>query len=197
MAVAEGLQRRDQVLSVAARLFSERGYRGTSMQHLAESLGILRGSIYAHIASKEDLLFEIVDRGADRFITRMEEVIASEVSPEVKLQKAIEAHVTTVAEHLEASTVFLNDWKFLSPERRDEIQAKRDLYEELIREIVEEGIEWGVFDESLDAKFASLLVLSAVNWIYQWFDPTGEFTPQQIAQTFSAMILDGFKGRNE
>lgn len=183
------------MLSVAARLFSERGYHGTSMQHLAEGLGILRGSLYAHIASKEDLLFEIVDRGADRFITRMEEVLASDDAPEIKLHKAIEAHITTVTEHLEASTVFLNDWKFLSPERRDEIQAKRDLYEELIREIVEEGIEWGVFDENLDAKFAAVLVLSVVNWLYQWFDPNGTSSPQQIAETFSSMILEGFRGR--
>ncbi|MGH2811190.1 MAG: TetR/AcrR family transcriptional regulator [Actinomycetota bacterium] len=195
MSLAARHARRDQVLEVAARQFSNRGYHGTSMQNLAEGLGILRGSIYAHISSKEDLLYEIVNRGADRFITRLEEVIASDAPPEDKLRGAIEAHVSTVAEHMEASTVFLNDWRFLSPERRGEIQAKRDLYEELMREIVDEGIEWGAFDNGVDSKFAGILVLSAVNWLYQWYDPEGSLSSQEIAGRMSDMILNGLRAR--
>lgn len=196
MALAERTHRRDQLLQVAARLFSERGYNGTSMQHLAERLGILRGSLYAHIASKEDLLYEILNRGADRFITRMEEVVASDASPDEKLRRAVGAHIATVAEHMDASTVFLNDWRFLSGERRDEILAKRDLYEALVREIVEEGLEWGMFDEDLDPKFAALLVLSVVNWLYQWYQPDGPSSPEEITAVLSEMILDGLRGRN-
>ncbi|MGH9194253.1 MAG: TetR/AcrR family transcriptional regulator [Acidimicrobiia bacterium] len=194
MALAEREHRRDQLLDLASRLFSLRGYHGTSMQHLAEGLGILRGSIYAHIASKEDLLFDIVDRGADRFISRMEEVVASEATPEDKVRMALVAHMTTVAEHMEASTVFINEWRFLSDERRLEILAKRDLYESLVREIVEEGIEWGTFPESIDPKFATILILSAANWLYQWFEPTGPLSPSEIADKFADMILHGLKG---
>ena len=194
MAVAEGTShRRDQLLTAAAELFSERGYHGTSMQHLAERLGILRGSLYAHISSKEDLLFEIVDRGADRFITRMEEVVASEQTPSEKLREALAAHITTVAEHMEASTVFLNDWRFLSDERRDLIQAKRDLYESLIQEVIEEGIEWGVFAEELDARHATIFVLSTANWLYQWYRPDGPLSPEEIAAEFSEMIEKGLR----
>ena len=179
------------MLTAAAELFSERGYHGTSMQHLAERLGILRGSLYAHISSKEDLLFEIVDRGADRFITRMEEVVAADISPADKLRNALAAHIATVAEHMEASTVFLNDWRFLSGERKDIIQAKRDLYESLVQEIIEEGIEWGLFDEELDARFATIFVLSTANWLYQWYRPDGPLTPEEIATSFSELIQKG------
>lgn len=194
MAVTERAHRRDELFRLAARLFSEKGYHGTSMQHLAEGMGILRGSLYAHIDSKEELLFDIVDRGADRFITRMEEVVASDASPDEKIRLAISAHIATVAEHLEASTVFLNDWRFLNPERREIIQSKRDLYESLIQEIVEEGIEWGVFPETLDVKFAGILILSAVNWVYQWYDPEGPLAPEEIADRFGDLILEGLKG---
>ena len=195
MAVTERAQRRDELLLAAARLFSERGYHGTSMQHLAQAMGILRGSLYAHIESKEDLLFDIVDRGADRFITRMEGVLALDTTPEEKVRLAIKAHIETVAEHMEASTVFLNDWKFLSEDRKSEIQAKRDLYESLLREIIEEGIEWETFPEDLDPKYAALLILSTVNWIYQWYSPEGPLQPADIADTFSEMILSGIKTR--
>lgn len=193
MALSERTHRRDQMLEVAARLFSERGYHGTSMQHLAQGLGILRGSLYAHISSKEDLLFDIVDRGADRFISRMEEVLASDLSPEEKVRLGVLAHVATVAEHPEASAVFLNDWRFLSKDRREEILAKRDLYESLVREVVEEGIEWGVFPEDLDAKLAAIFILSVVNWLHQWYDPSGPLSPDEVADRLSAMILTGFR----
>ena len=193
MAIAETTHRRDQLLTAAAELFSERGYHGTSMQHLAERLGILRGSLYAHISSKEDLLFEIVDRGADRFITRMEEVVASEAPPSEKLKQALSAHISTVAEHMEASTVFLNDWRFLSDERRELIQAKRDLYESLVQEIIEEGIEWGVFAENLDPRGATIFVLSTANWVYQWYRADGPLSPDEIASMFSEMIENGLR----
>lgn len=193
MALSERTHRRDQMLEVAARLFSERGYHGTSMQHLAQGLGILRGSLYAHISSKEDLLFDIVDRGADRFMSRMEEVLASDLSPEEKVRLGVLAHVATVAEHPEASAVFLNDWRFLSKDRREEILAKRDLYESLVREVVEEGIEWGVFPEDLDAKLAAIFILSVVNWLHQWYDPSGPLSPDEVADRLSAMILTGLR----
>lgn len=196
MSVAGTEHRRDQLLDIAARLFSRRGYHGTSMQHLAEAMGILRGSIYAHISSKEDLLYDIVDRVADRFISRMEEIVASDTNPEVKVRRALLAHMTTVAEHLEASTVLLNEWRFLSGDRHVEILAKRDLYESLVREIVEEGVEWGAFPEDLDAQFASILILSIANWLYHWYDQDGDLTPEEIAGRCAGLVLGGLKGES-
>lgn len=193
MAVTERAHRREELIRTAAALFSERGYHGTSMADLADGMGILRGSLYSHINSKEQLLFDIVDQGADRFITRMEDVVACDDPPEEKIRLAIEAHVNTVVEHLEASTVFLNEWRYLRGDRLETIKAKRDLYESLVTEIIEEGIEWGVFPEGLDPKFATLHLLSVVNWIYQWYDPTKEKSPGEIVKIFTALILGGLK----
>ena len=184
--------RRDDVLGAAARLFSERGYHGTSMQHLADKVGILRGSIYAHISSKEDLLFEIVDSGADRFISRLQDIVASDVAPEDKLRAAIEAHVLTVVDQMDAATVFLNDWRFLSGRRRKQIEQKRRTYDEMVSRVISEGIDSGNLRKDLDVKFATLLVLSAVNWLYQWYDAGGPSSPQDIARIYGDMIITGF-----
>lgn len=192
----EALSRRDEVLSVAASLFRDRGYHGTSMKDLASGLGILRGSIYAHIDSKEDLLFDIVDRGADLFIARMETVLQTSADAEAKLRMAIEAHVVTVAEQMDASTVFLNDWKFLSPGRRKLIESKRNRYEDMVAGIIREGVASGAFRPDLDHKYALLLVLSAVNWLYQWYDPSGPDGPTQIAAKLSEMILPGITSKD-
>lgn len=192
MTVAQKPDRKEQVLKAAARRFSERGYHGTSMQDLAKDLGILRGSIYAHIDSKEEILFEIVDSGATRFLERMTAVRDAGGTPAETVQRAIAAHITTVAEHLEASTVFLNDWRHLSPESRSIIESKRDQYERLVTQIIEEGVASGAFRRDLDVRFAALLVLSTVNWVYQWFDPQGPLEATQVAEVFSEMILNGF-----
>ena len=87
--------RRHEMIEAAARLFSERGYHGTSMQHLADALGLQRGSLYAHIGSKEDLLFDVVDEGAERFLERAREAAAAPASPAVKLRRLLIGHVAT------------------------------------------------------------------------------------------------------
>lgn len=186
------MHRRDQLIDVAAKLFSERGYHGTSMQDLAEALGILRGSIYAHISSKEDILFEIVDRGAERFISRLDLIAASGDPADIKITKAITAHIETVTEHLDVATVFLNDWKFLSGPRRAAIAAKRDRYEQLLRQVIADGIRSKHFRKGLDPKFAALQLLSAMNWTYQWYHPGGPLSAKQIGNKMADSILNGF-----
>ncbi|HLF70383.1 MAG TPA: TetR/AcrR family transcriptional regulator [Actinomycetota bacterium] len=194
MAIAPPISRRDQLVEVAARLFSEHGYHGTSMQQLADGLGMLRGSLYAHIDSKEDLLFEIVDRGADRFLGRLDEIVRSAGPTQEKLRSAVLAHVEIVGEQIEAATVFLNEWKFLSQPRRRSVERKREQYASMMRSIIDEGIVVGTFAKDLDARFATLHMLSTLNWLYQWYDPKGELTPMQVAEGFTSMLLNGFTG---
>lgn len=183
--------RRIELIDAAARLFSERGYHGTSMQHLGEALGVQRGSLYAHIGAKEDLLYEVVTAGAERFLARGEAALGLDATSTEKLTRLLVDHVATAAEHLEASTVFLNEWRYLSQEHRDEVQAKRDRYERIVRAIVEEGIARGEFRADADVRFAATLFLSAANWVYTWYRPGGELDPQEIGRRFADLIVKG------
>ncbi len=185
--------RRDEVTRAAARLFSERGYHGTSMQHLGDALGIQRGSLYAHIGSKEELLFEVVDEGARRFLGRAEQVMAMTAPASVKLRQMLVGHIETAIEHLDAATVFLNEWRYLSDERRREIQAKRDSYEAMVRGIIQEGIARGEFRHDADVGFATRLVLSAGNWTFAWYRPGGELGPTDIGERFATLVLKGLE----
>lgn len=183
--------RRAELVDAAARLFSERGYHGTSMQHLGRALGLQRGSLYAHIGSKEDLLFDVVDGGADRFLSMARRAVSSGEPAAVRLRALLVGHVNTAAQHLDAATVFLNEWRYLSPTPRAEIQAKRDLYEGLVREIISDGIASGEFSPGVDAAMAGRLVLSAGNWIYTWYRPDGAMSACAIGRELSDLILDG------
>jgi AcrR family transcriptional regulator len=183
--------RRAEMIQAAARLFSERGYHGTSMQHLAEALGLQRGSLYAHIGSKEDLLFDVVEEGATRFLERGERAAAMEAMASVKLRALLVGHIETAIEHLPAATVFLNEWRYLSEPLRDIVQAKRDQYEALVRRMIEDGIVAGEFRPGADVRFAARLVLSAGNWTYAWYRPGGELGPREIGERFTELLLNG------
>lgn len=200
MVVAQRQQasvRRAEMIRAAARLFSERGYHGTSMQHLGDALGLQRGSLYAHIGSKEELLFEVVDEGAEAFLGRAERIGRMEALASVKLRKLLVGHIETAIEHLHAATVFLNEWRYLSEERRAEIQAKRDRYESLVRGVIAEGIEAGEFRADADVGFAARLVLSAGNWTFAWYRPGGELGPTEIGERFATLVLKGLIAQTE
>jgi TetR/AcrR family transcriptional regulator, cholesterol catabolism regulator len=185
--------RKADLVQAAARLFSERGYHGTSMQHLGEALGLLRGSLYAHIGSKEELLFEVVDEGAEAFLERGRAAASLEGTAAARLEAFLVGHIETASRQLEAATVFLNEWRYLGDARKKIVQDKRDAYEQIVRDIIAVGKERGEFRDSLDVRLAARLVLSAANWTYSWYRPGGELTPTDIGKAFASMLIDGFR----
>ncbi len=183
--------RRAEMVAAAARLFSRRGYHGTSMQHLGDALGLLKGSLYAHVGSKEELLFDVVDEGADRFLERGREAAESTAPASVRLERFLIGHIATAIEHLDAATVFLNEWRYLSDGPRATVQGKRDAYEALVRGIVSDGKATGEFRADADVEMTARLVLSAGNWVYAWYRPGGELSPEAIARGYTESIVRG------
>lgn len=185
--------RRSEMVEAAAKLFSQRGYHGTSIQHLADALGLQKGSLYSHIGSKEELLFDVVNDGADRFLERGEQAYAMPAFASVRLRRLLVNHVETAIEHLHAATVFLNEWRYLSEDRRRIVQEKRDRYEQIVRDIVDEGVSTGEFRDDANVRFAARLVLSAGNWTYAWFKPGGELGPTEIGEKFADLLIRGLE----
>ena len=183
--------RRAEMVRAAARLFSERGYHGTSMQHLADALGLQRGSLYAHIGSKEELLFDVVNEGADRFLERGQHAFDMSAIAAVRLRRLLVGHIETAIEHLDAATVFLNEWRYLSADFMALIQTKRDRYEAMVRDIITDGIREKEFRPDVNVRFAARLVLSAGNWTYAWFRPGGELGPTEIGERFAELLIRG------
>ncbi len=161
------------------------------MQHLGQALGLQRGSLYAHIGSKEELLFDVVNQGAERFLGMARHAASSGEPAAARLRALLVGHVSTAAQHLEASTVFLNEWRYLSPVPRAQIQAKRDLYETVVRRIISDGVAAGEFDPGVNVAMAGRLVLSAGNWIYTWYHPDGALSASAIGAELFDLILNG------
>jgi TetR/AcrR family transcriptional regulator, cholesterol catabolism regulator len=183
--------RRSELTRQAARLFAEKGYHGTSIGDLAEAMGVQKGSLYAHIESKADLLWEVAREGAEAFHAALDE-IPDELPATEKIRLALRAHLRVVAEQLDVATVFVREWRYLSGERRDTFVAERRRYEERFRALFREGRELGELRTDLDDATATLLALSAANWAYTWLPP-GEDT-DALADRFYEVLLDGMRG---
>jgi AcrR family transcriptional regulator len=183
--------RRSELTREAAKLFARKGYHGTSIGDIADALGVQKGSLYAHIASKEDLLYETMREGATAFHAGLD-AIPDELPPIEKIRLALRAHLRVVAEQLDVATVFVQEWRYLQGARRDEIVAERRRYEERIRELLREGRELGALRADLDDGAAALLLLSAANWAYTWLKP-GRDT-DELADRFFELLVDGMRG---
>jgi len=134
--------RRLQIEEAASALFRERGYAATSVRDIAQALNLQGGSLYAHMASKEDVLWSIVSRAADRFNAEVGPVAAdTTTSPADRLRNMIRAHVGVVTSVQKDAAVFLHEWRFLSDARRAEMLARRDAYEALFRDVCAEPFE--------------------------------------------------------
>jgi len=186
------VQRREEVISVAERLFSERGYEATSVRDIAEALDIKPGSLYAHIETKEDLLWDILQAAADRFFAAVRPILGSDLVFAEKFKRVIKAHVEVITDSARSAAIFLNEWRHLSEPRRGEFTARRDEYERLIRDLVADGIRQGELGD-VDEKFATMLILSSMNWVYQWYRLDGPMTPEEIARKLTEMLLNGLR----
>jgi TetR/AcrR family transcriptional regulator, cholesterol catabolism regulator len=180
--------RRQQIENAASALFRERGYAATSVRDIAHALNLQGGSLYAHVASKEDVLWSIVSRAADRFQAEVGPLARSSSTPPARLREMIRAHVAVVAGAQRDAVVFLHEWRYLSPERREQMAARRDAYEALFREVIADGIAAGAFAQ-VDPRMSAMAILSSLNGIAAWYRPDGELASGEIADQYADFFL--------
>jgi AcrR family transcriptional regulator len=185
------MSRRNELTRLAARLFAEKGYHGTSIGDVAAAMGVQKGSLYHHIESKADLLWEVAREGAAAFHAGLDTVPDDAPATE-KIRLGLRAHLRVVSEQLEIATVFVKEWHYLEGERREQFLAERRRYEDRFRAFFREGRELGELRTDLDEQAAVSLVLSGANWAYTWLRPDTD--TDLLADRFFALLLDGIRG---
>jgi AcrR family transcriptional regulator len=189
MTTTSDTPRRLQIEEVASALFRERGYAATSVRDIAQALNLQGGSLYAHMASKEDVLWSIVIRAADRFNSAVGPIALDAGLPAAdRLRDMIHAHVGVVTGIQKDAAVFLHEWRFLSDERRAEISRRRDAYEQLFRDVIGEGVRARQFRD-VDVRLTAAAILSALNGIPTWYHASGPLTADQIADQHADLFL--------
>ncbi len=158
-------------------------------------MGVQAASLYAHVQSKEELLFLIVDRVADEFVTAIVPIAADRGRPAAeRLRAALHAHLGVVARNLTTATVYFHDWRACDPARRGAILQKRDRYEGAWRAIIADGVDSGELGPC-DPHAAARGWLSVANWFHTWYRPEGPSSPGAIADTFADLLLEGLISR--
>jgi AcrR family transcriptional regulator len=188
MTTASDTPRRLQIEEAASALFRERGYAATSVRDIAQALNLQGGSLYAHMASKEDVLWSIVTRAADRFNAEVGPIAEDDAPPAEKLRAMIRAHVGVVTNIQKDAAVFLHEWRFLSRDRRAEMSARRDAYEQLFRDVITDGVAAKEFRE-VDPRTTAMAILSALNGIPTWYRPGGALTAADIADQHADLFV--------
>jgi AcrR family transcriptional regulator len=179
------------VLDTAARMFFERGYEATTTQDIGAALGMLKGSVYYYISSKQDLLFELIQQYHDDTREHFEAILESDAAPVEKLRELITVDTAHTARNLERSTLFYTEWRSLPEERQRVILAERERHEAAVQQWITEAQATGDIRAGVDAKIASFAIFGMVNSVYRWFTADGRKTAEQIGRDFSDLVLGG------
>jgi AcrR family transcriptional regulator len=180
--------RADQLLETATLLFKEKGYHNTSMQDLADALGMQKGSLYYYIESKEDLLRELLEQATSILGAQINEVYAADLTATEKLRLALENHGRAIMDHLNLVTVYLQEYRSLPPERLQEVMTRREHYEQRLMQILDNGIASGEF-RPVDVKMTVFGFLGMFNWTHQWFSLDGELRSEEIAAILADLAM--------
>ncbi len=181
-----------QIFAEAVRIFREKGYHATSMQNIADAVGLQKGSLYHYISSKEELLFKIFERSTGALTQQLETIIASSETPSAKLCAAIQAHLTALCEQLDVYSVYISERRALNNRYHAQVRAEGEKHARLLEQIIQQGIASKEF-RATDPKMAAHAILGMCNWLYQWYSPDGRLTPQAIAAIFSDLVLGGLQ----
>ncbi len=186
--------RKTQIHAAAAALFSRNGFHATSVRDIGDEVGMQGASLYAHIESKDDLLWQIVADSADRFFAAIDPIVSSNRTTVQKIREAVVAHVTVITDDLDAAAVYSTEWRHLSDGRCEAFAKKRDEYEQRFRGLIDTAMRERLVNVA-DARLATLFVLSALNWIYQWYRPDGRLTADELGRLMADYVFDGLRRR--
>lgn len=183
-----------EILDVATRLFSEKGFLGTTTQELADAVHLVKATLYYHIGSKEELLYRIHEQVTDEGIRRWEAILetsADTAIPEL-LQRMIVEHCRIIDEYRDWVAVFSDEIKHLPPELRERVREKRARYQAIFEDVVRRGVERGELVTS-DPHLTALVTLGMLNAIYRWYSPGGRLSPKRIGEIITSIVVDGIR----
>lgn len=172
--------RREEIIEHSAALFRERGFKGTSIQAIAEKVGLPPGGLYYYINSKEELLFEVATRGVRSILAALDEIQRVPAKPSERIYTAIHKHVLVLIQHQDYASVVLQEKKTLLPTHYQAYIRDRKQVERHYKKIIQEGVESGEF-QPVNIDLVTFLILGMCNSIAQWYHPEGDLNADEIA----------------
>jgi TetR/AcrR family transcriptional regulator, cholesterol catabolism regulator len=177
--------RREHIMDMAAALFCEAGYHGTSMRNIAKEVGMLPGSMYYHFPSKADLLVAVYEEGIRRIEQRVDQAIRGVDDPTEALRATARAHLEALLDQSPYSRVVIRVWPQDSADAGPQLNVLRDRYEDRIRSVVDKL----KLPSASKAHYLRLMLLGALNGVQSWYREDGD-GPAEIADQFIDLIIE-------
>ena len=182
-------QRLDRLLTAAARVFAQKGYHPTSMRELSRETGMSLAGIYHYVGGKDELLYLIQRRCFTQVLSGAASAVGNATPPEQRLERFIGHHITFFAGHMSEMKVLSHEADSLQGERLEAINELKRRYVALLTDLIKDAD--GVLRSEVDPHVASYALFGMMNWIYNWYDPTGPISPEALAEQFTRLFLHG------
>ncbi len=187
---------RDEILEAAAQIFSQKGFHAASMQDIAQAVNLQKASLYYHVSSKQEILLALLDQALNMLIEHMLEITSQPSPPDIKLRKAMNAYLQDMLEHKELASVLLLEHRSLEPELHARHIPRRDRFERLWRDLIQQGLDEDVFC-CVDPNLSARALLGVMNWTITWYRSDGKLTPEMISDQFADLFLNGLLVRKD
>ena len=181
---------RDDILDAAAQVFRQKGFHGASMADIAESVNLQKASLYHHVASKQELLVELLERALDTLGEQIQRVSSQPLPADEKLRLMIRAYLQALAEYPDLSAVLLFEHRSLDKKTHARHVPHRDRFEALWRDVLNEGRRAKIF-HCPDTGLAVRALMGTMNWTLTWYRPGGALSITRIADEYADLFLHG------
>lgn len=190
--------RREELLTLAAAMFAERGLRATTVRDIADSAGILSGSLYHHFKSKEEMVDEVLRTFLDWLFARYQHIIDTEPNPLARLKGLFMASFDAIEDHHSEVVIYQDEAKRLSDNPRfayidDLNRRQRKMWVDLLHQ----GIEQGYFAADINVDLVYRFIRDTTWVSVRWYQPGGQLTAEQVGRQYLSIVLDGIATQKE
>jgi TetR/AcrR family transcriptional regulator, cholesterol catabolism regulator len=192
--VRQRRNRSQEVLDAAIRVFHKKGYASASIQDVAEEVGVLKGSLYHYIDSKEDLLARIFEDSAGHFMEMLDEASGLDERPVERLRSFGRSCSFWYLRNIERVAIYTTEWQHLTGKRRKEVVRIRETYEQRLAGLIGEVKESGEAAPDLDVDFATYFIFGALNGLPDWYRRRGPDSAETIADAYADQIVNTVVG---
>jgi AcrR family transcriptional regulator len=187
--VGKAMTRQD-ILEAAAQVFRQKGFHGASMNDIAGAVSLQKASLYHHVASKQEILLEILDQALELLLGRISTITESNIPADRKLRLMIREYLQILVENIDLAAVLLFEHRSLEGRRHASHIPNRDKFESLWKDTLAEGVRTKTF-KCEDPGLTTRALLGIMNWTITWYNPKGEKTIEQVADDYTNLLLNG------
>ncbi|WP_249144022.1 TetR/AcrR family transcriptional regulator [Bradyrhizobium lablabi] len=180
----------EAIRKAGVRLIFEHGYEAMSLRQLAAEVGIQVGSLYNHISTKQELLFDLVQDHINDLLRELDLALEGRTDPADQLRAFVAFHVTYHMSRKREVFIANSELRSLESKNYDAVVSLRGAYEQRLARILADGVSEGAF-EVVDIQVATFAILALLTGLCTWYRPGGRLTKEAIIAAHEKLVLSG------